>query len=59
MNGAQALIRTRLHEARPQDGFLGEEAPGTTGCSRVTWVVDPIDGTVNYLYAIPAYAVVP
>jgi len=54
---AQELIRTRLHEARPQDGFLGEEEPGTTGRSRVTWVVDPIDGTVNYLYAIPAYAV--
>ena len=54
---AQELIRTRLQEARPQDGFLGEEEPGTSGRSRVTWVVDPIDGTVNYLYAIPAYAV--
>jgi myo-inositol-1(or 4)-monophosphatase len=54
---AQALIRARLHDARPQDGFLGEEEPGTTGRSRVTWVVDPIDGTVNYLYGIPAYAV--
>jgi len=51
------LIRARLSEARPHDGFLGEEGgaePGTTG---ITWVVDPIDGTVNYLYGIPHYAV--
>ena len=53
----EALIRTRLAAARPDDGFLGEETgaePGTTG---VTWVVDPIDGTVNYAYGIPTYAV--
>lgn len=51
------LIRARLAAARPGDGFLGEESgaePGTTG---ITWVVDPIDGTVNYAYGIPAYAV--
>ena len=51
------LLRTRLAEARPGDGLLGEEAgfePGRTGLS---WVLDPIDGTVNYLYRIPAYAV--
>nr|WP_201469038.1 inositol monophosphatase family protein [Microbacterium hydrocarbonoxydans] len=51
------LIRLRLRESRPGDGFVGEESdadPGTTG---VTWVVDPIDGTVNYAYGIPAYAV--
>ena len=54
---AQDLLRTRLHEARPQDGFLGEEEGGTDGRSEITWVVDPIDGTVNYLYGIPSYAV--
>jgi myo-inositol-1(or 4)-monophosphatase len=54
---AQDLLRTRLHEARPQDGFLGEEEGGATSRSEITWVVDPIDGTVNYLYGIPAYAV--
>lgn len=53
----EALIRERLRVARPGDGFLGEESdaePSTTG---VTWVVDPIDGTVNYAYGIPSYAV--
>jgi myo-inositol-1(or 4)-monophosphatase len=54
---AQDLLRSRLHEARPQDGFLGEEEGGTDGRSEITWVVDPIDGTVNYLYGIPSYAV--
>jgi myo-inositol-1(or 4)-monophosphatase len=54
---AQDLLRARLRAARPQDGFLGEEEGGASGSSGVTWVVDPIDGTVNYLYGIPAYAV--
>lgn len=54
---SQDLIRRRLHAARPQDGFFGEEEGGAPARSEVTWVVDPIDGTVNYLYGIPAYAV--
>lgn len=54
---AQDLLRSRLHAARPQDGFLGEEEGGATSRSPITWVVDPIDGTVNYLYGIPSYAV--
>ena len=54
---AQDLLRSRLHAARPQDGFLGEEEGGATSQSPITWVVDPIDGTVNYLYGIPSYAV--
>ncbi|MGA8980300.1 MAG: inositol monophosphatase family protein [Pedococcus sp.] len=54
---AQDLLRSRLQAARPADGFLGEEEGGTVGRSEITWVVDPIDGTVNYLYAIPSYAV--
>jgi myo-inositol-1(or 4)-monophosphatase len=54
---AQDLLRDRLHAARPQDGFFGEEEGGSATRSSLTWVVDPIDGTVNYLYAIPAYAV--
>ncbi|MFC8679962.1 inositol monophosphatase family protein [Microbacterium ureisolvens] len=53
----EALIRTRLQEARPGDGFLGEETGGGGGESDVTWVVDPIDGTVNYAYGLPTYAV--
>jgi myo-inositol-1(or 4)-monophosphatase len=54
---AELLIRGRLAEARPNDGFLGEESEGSRGTSGLNWVVDPIDGTVNYLYGIPFYAV--
>ncbi|OJX65921.1 MAG: inositol monophosphatase [Micrococcales bacterium 73-13] len=53
----EALIRTRLAEARPEDAFLGEESDAAAGSSGLTWVVDPIDGTVNYLYDRPAWAV--
>lgn len=51
------LIRARLSAARPHDGFLGEESGAERGTSGVTWVADPIDGTVNYSYGIPHYAV--
>lgn len=54
---AEALIHRRLLAARPDDGLLGEEGATVTGRSGVAWVVDPIDGTVNYLYDIPQYAV--
>ena len=55
---AQDLIVRALRERRPDDGFLGEEEGSTrAGTTGVSWVVDPIDGTVNYLYGIPAYAV--
>ncbi|MGB4779039.1 inositol monophosphatase family protein [Microbacterium sp.] len=51
------LIRARLAAVRPDDGFLGEESGAEGGTSGITWVVDPIDGTVNYAYGIPHYAV--
>ena len=54
---AERLIRQRIEDARPDDAFLGEEGGSATGHSGVRWVVDPIDGTVNYLYGIPEYAV--
>ncbi|MDR6119631.1 myo-inositol-1(or 4)-monophosphatase [Aeromicrobium sp. SORGH_AS981] len=54
---SEELIRERLLAARPDDGFLGEEGGGVRGTSGVEWVVDPIDGTVNFVYGIPAYAV--
>jgi len=54
---AEELIRRLLLEARPGDAVLGEEGDDHSGTSGITWVVDPIDGTVNYLYDIPAYAV--
>ncbi|GAA5025773.1 inositol monophosphatase family protein [Microbacterium fluvii] len=53
----ERLIRNRLAEARPGDGFLGEESGAERGIGDLTWVVDPIDGTVNYAYGIPSYAV--
>ena len=54
---SEALIRTRVAERRPDDAFLGEEGDDVAGASGVRWVVDPIDGTVNFLYGIPQYAV--
>lgn len=54
---AEVLIVRRILEARPGDGILGEEGadrPSTTG---VRWVIDPLDGTVNYLYRRPDWAV--
>jgi len=54
---AEELLRRTIAEHRPDDGILGEEGGLVPGTSGVTWVVDPIDGTVNYLYGIPAYAV--
>ena len=54
---SEALILERIQAARPDDGILGEEGSDTTGTSGVRWVVDPIDGTVNYFYNLPQYAV--
>lgn len=54
----EQLVVQRLQAARPGDHILGEEGgavPG--GWGEVTWVVDPIDGTVNYVYGLPNYAV--
>jgi myo-inositol-1(or 4)-monophosphatase len=53
----EELIRERLLGARPDDAFLGEEGDDSSGTSAVRWIVDPIDGTVNYLYGLPHYAV--
>ena len=53
----EALIRARLREQRPDDGFFGEESGAEAGVSGLTWVVDPIDGTVNFLYGFPNYAI--
>src|SRR5690606_16530570 len=53
----ERLIRDRLRAERPDDGFLGEETGADRGTSGLTWVVDPIDGTVNYAYGIASYSV--
>src|SRR3954465_9900720 len=57
---AERLVRTRLAELRPGEPVLGEEEGADTGTDSgdgLRWVVDPIDGTVNYLYGLPWYAV--
>jgi myo-inositol-1(or 4)-monophosphatase len=54
---SEAFLRDRLARLRPGDGFLGEEGGSGDSRSGVTWVVDPIDGTVNFLYGMPGYAV--
>jgi len=54
---SEALLRAHLLNARPDDAILGEEDGSSPGSSGITWVIDPIDGTVNYLYEIPAYCV--
>jgi myo-inositol-1(or 4)-monophosphatase len=54
---AERLIVDRLREQRPDDGILGEEGTSRDGTSGVRWVVDPLDGTTNYVYGYPAYSV--
>ena len=54
---SERLVFDRLQALRPQDGFLGEEGGSDDSQSGVTWVVDPIDGTTNFVYNIPHYAV--
>lgn len=54
---SERLIRERLARVRPADAFLGEEGGGEDGSSGLTWVVDPLDGTINFLFAIPQWCV--
>jgi myo-inositol-1(or 4)-monophosphatase len=54
---SEALIVRRLEEDRPGDEVLTEEAGNLPGTTRVRWVVDPLDGTTNYLYRFPAWSV--
>ena len=54
---SEALITARLLGARPDDGILGEEGVDIAGTSGVRWVVDPLDGTTNYLYGFPGFNV--
>jgi myo-inositol-1(or 4)-monophosphatase len=56
-HASETLIRGLISERRPDDGFLGEEGSDRTGSTGIRWVIDPIDGTVNFLYGIPQYAV--
>ena len=56
-HAAERLIRERLGAARPDDGVLGEEGGAAAGSSGLRWVVDPLDGTINFLFGIPQWAV--
>jgi myo-inositol-1(or 4)-monophosphatase len=53
---SEELIRSLILAARPGDAILGEEG-GQTGDAPVRWVIDPLDGTVNYLYGLPGWSV--
>jgi myo-inositol-1(or 4)-monophosphatase len=58
----ERLLRDRLAQLRSGDAILGEEiggpvSPAASAAGAVTWVLDPIDGTVNFVYGIPAYSV--
>ena len=53
----ERLLVDGIRAARPADAILGEEGAASAGSSAVRWVVDPIDGTVNYLYGIRQWAV--
>jgi len=54
---SEKLIVAEILTARPDDGLIGEEGSNRESKSGVTWVIDPIDGTVNYLYDIPGWCI--
>jgi len=54
---AEGLIRQLIEEATPAAGVLGEEGETTEPGARLQWVIDPLDGTVNFLYGVPLFAV--
>jgi myo-inositol-1(or 4)-monophosphatase len=54
---AERAIRDVLHRRRPDDAILGEEGEEVAGTTGLRWVVDPLDGTVNYLFGLPQWCV--
>lgn len=54
---AEEEIINILHKAYPQHGFLAEESGGTTANEEYLWIIDPLDGTTNYVHGFPHYAV--
>lgn len=54
---AEQLIVEAIHRERPNDGVFAEEGHSHESTTGITWVIDPIDGTVNYLYGIPAFCI--
>ncbi len=56
-HASERAIRDVLARLRPQDGIMGEEGDDVAGSSGLRWIVDPLDGTVNFLYGIPQWCV--
>ncbi len=54
---SERAIRDLLAARRPEDGFVGEEGDHVEGTSGLSWVVDPLDGTVNFLFGLPQWCV--
>jgi len=55
--GAEARIVERLSMCRPGDAIMGEEGANQTGSSGIQWLIDPIDGTTNFVYGLGGYAI--
>lgn len=53
----EALVVEMLRRSRPDDGIIGEEGTAIPGTSGVEWIVDPLDGTTNFVYGHPGYSV--
>jgi fructose-1,6-bisphosphatase/inositol monophosphatase family enzyme len=54
---AERFLVEQLRQRRPADAVLGEEGADREGTTGLRWLLDPIDGTVNFLYGVPQYAV--
>jgi len=54
-HASEKLIVSEILAARPEDGVIGEEGANRESQSGITWVIDPIDGTVNYFYNLPGW----
>jgi myo-inositol-1(or 4)-monophosphatase len=53
----EECLREELAASRPNDGFLGEESPRLDGESEVEWIIDPIDGTNNFIAGLPHWSI--
>lgn len=56
-DASQRLILARLAKARPDDGIVAEEGGSHGGSSGLTWVIDPLDGTINFVYGFPIFGI--
>ena len=54
---SEALIVSSIKTLRPGDGIIGEEGSNLKSTTGYTWIIDPIDGTVNYLYGLPGWCI--